>query len=298
MALYMMRRGRFVAFIILSMPMSLFLMGSLSQDALLLSISALFLAGMSRKRDILLAPSFKDAIFYGLLLMALGMGRPTLLVLGILFLLPPWCNWLPKSGFLRPTGLIVVCTVAGSMLLWLSLIQPLQVDFRGGTSVSGQLRFLANHLHLIPNIVFNSLHGAQFLFTVGGVFGSLGVFHSSLPLAFYALAAAALTSAFVLEAGKLPSGAIWQRRAIGVAAVGGIVGTYFVIHLTWSPVGQLEVDGVQGRYLVPFLMLGGMGAALGWSLNKRIVRLFSFVILIMPLVGCAVSVVKIWVRYS
>ncbi len=296
-ALCMMRSGRFVVFTILSMPMSLFLMGSVSQDALLLSISALFLAVVSRRADIPHPPTWKDAMLPGLLLTALGTGRPPLLALGVLLLLPPWSTWPRKGESCQAKGLLAACAATGITFLWLSLVKPLQVDIRGGTSMAGQLQFLANNLHLIPNIVLNSLHGPQFQFAIGGIFGSLGIFDSRLPLAFYAFAAAALASAYVLEAGKKPSSALWQRSAIWAGTAIGIVGTYFIIHLIWSPVGLLEVDGVQGRYLVPFLMLGAVGTAFGWGLNRKIVRLLSFVILVSPMVGGAVSVARIWTRY-
>lgn len=297
-ALRMMLNGRFVVFTLLSMPMPLFLMGSLSQDALLLSISALFLAVMSRRLNVRDQPAWKDVLLPGLLLTILGMGRPPLLALGVLFLLPPWSTWPRRDGTWKALGLLVACMPVGLTLLWLWMNRSLQVDVRGGTSMTGQVQFLASHLHLVPNIVLNSLRGPQFQFTIGGIFGSLGVFHSSLPLAFYAFAAAGLASAFALEAVNLPSNPIWQRLAICAGAVVGILGTYAVLHLTWSPVGQLEIDGVQGRYLIPFFMLASMGVGLGWGLNGKILRLLRLIILVLPMVGCAVSVAKIWMRYS
>jgi uncharacterized membrane protein len=295
LALRLAKRGRFLIFCTLTMPMALFLMGSVSQDALLITGSALFLAITSQVFSAKRPPSPATYVVLVILLIAVTWGRLPYIALGAVFLLRPFdgmrwrqkeFQWWPR---LAAIGFVVVSTV-----FWIRGIGDLNINMRPFVSAREQTSFLLTHLQLIPEIAFNSLRQRGVL---PEVFGVLGLLDIKLPLFFYAVAVIGVVSAVALETISNSALKATERVVFISALLMGVGAVYLAAYLTWTPVGGLTVEGIEGRYFIPFILgLAFVMPTAAPHLQKRLCPL----VLILPLVavvGAVVSIQAITGRY-
>lgn len=287
-ALTIARRGRAVLFSLLTMPMSMFLAGSLSQDAVILPASLFLLAWISRSQEREGKPFRWFWIVAGLMLVVLGTARPPWLVLGFpLFL----------AGFGRPSlktsiRSAVVFAISSALVLgWLWLVRTLQVEWKPGTSAAAQLAFLLSHPGEIPTLLLGSLRGPGWHYLVGDVVGVFGVVQPGLSHLSQVIAFLGLGAALLLEASRSPLGNL-RRVSFALACVGGFVLLYLAMYLTWTPVGQLWIEGMQGRYVVPLYAAAAL--AFQGSLRSGRWRLPAMIVLaLVPLAGSVAAILKI-----
>jgi uncharacterized membrane protein len=184
--------------------------------------------------------------------------------------------------------------VVASTVLWIKGISDLNINMRPFVSAREQTSFLLTHLQLIPEIAFNSLRQRGVL---AEVFGVLGLLDIKLPIFFYAVALAGVASALALE--TIPNSALKAtERAVFISALlMGVGAVYLAAYLTWTPVGGLTVEGIEGSYFIPFILgLAFVIPTAAPHLQKR----FCPLILILPLVavvGAVVSIQAIIGRY-
>jgi uncharacterized membrane protein len=237
LALRLAKRGCFLFFSILTMPMVLFLMGSVSQDALLIAGSALFLAITSQVFSAKRPPSTAAYVELVILLISVTWGRLPYIALGAVFLLRPFdgMRWRQKEFQWWPR-LAAIGFVVASTVLWIKGISDLNINMRPFVSAREQTSFLLTHLQLIPEIAFNSLRQRGVL---AEVFGVLGLLDIKLPIFFYAVALAGVASALALE--TIPNSALKAtERAVFISALlMGVGAVYLAAYLTWTPVGGL-----------------------------------------------------------
>ena len=252
LALRLAGRGRFVIFCLLTMPITLFLMGSVSQDSLLLSGSALVIAIASKTFATGQPPKLSTYIALTILLVALAWGRLPYLMLAFVFLLSPFAEmrWRNEVYRIWPRLAAITCVIvlAG---VWSWSIKGLLIDLRPSVSAHQQAQFLLAHLRLIPEIAFNTLKQTKSL--AEQCVGVLGWLDVRLAKFFYPLALLGLTCAFALETTRSCGLNAADRWIAALAVAGGVGATYLAIYLTWEPVGQLSVNSVQARYIIPFL---------------------------------------------
>ena len=193
LALRLAKRGRFLFFCILTMPMTLFLIGSVSQDALLISGSALFLAITSSVFSTKRSPSPATYVALVILLIAVTWGRLPYIALGAVFLLRPFdgMRWRQKEFQWWPR-LAAIALVVVSTVFWIRGISDLNINMRPLVSAREQTSFLLAHIHLVPEIAVNSLKQRGVL---PEVFGVLGLLDIKLPLFFYGVALTGVVSA-------------------------------------------------------------------------------------------------------
>ena len=99
-------------------------------------------------------------------------------------------------------------------------------------------------------------------------------------------------SALMIAAISARTELIKQKTAFlamsGVALL-GIVGVFTTLYLTYTPVGQWYIDGVQGRYLLPLLPFALLGIAILLPikpvLNKRFESLLYPIATALPLLA-------------
>ena len=84
-------------------------------------------------------------------------------------------------------------------------------------------------------------------------FGDLGFTFVSIPASATVACIAALVLTFGLAERSDASPA--RTGAVGLAVVVGVATVFGVLYLGFSPVGYYVVDGVQGRYFLPFVLL-------------------------------------------
>ena len=271
-ALLLARRGQALLFCTLSVPMTLDLAASVNQDGLIIAASALAAAlltvphqaGQRIWNDL---PRLAAAALLGSVAMA---KPPYLPLLGLLLLpFPPWRQrrvWLERLGL---GALAMAATLAWTGITLHGVATPgIRIPAEAGplwpgprpavfsgTDMPAQLRVLLAKPTRLVTLPWHSLrHDRQIWREAVGVLGILNVL---LPPWLYQLWALALAAAALADMlGRRADAAVlpWRQAAwplLCIAVTG--LGVYLSQYLTWSPVGNALIDGVQGRYVLPLL---------------------------------------------
>ncbi|MGI3899101.1 MAG: DUF2142 domain-containing protein [Janthinobacterium lividum] len=251
-------RGRSLLFVILSLPMTLSLFASVSQDALMIPGAMLAVALCSRATRRPVGRGWPGRLIAALLLGAAMAGRPPYVFLLIALAIPRMVLGRPVSLVTR-TWPVAVALVVG--VGWIAFgAAPAQTPMRvgSGVSISGQLHEILRHPMLFPSALWNtlSLSGLDHLKEAIGVLGWLD---TPLPDFYYILAiAATLIGALLAVDGALPRPA-WRRGcALAAGMIMASVAVLGALYLSWTPVGSDVVEGFQGRYLLPIASLAAM----------------------------------------
>ena len=268
------RQGRTLLMLALLLPMALSLGGSCSQDGILLGVTALCAACLTR-------PLSSHAFWAAAGLMAvLVLAKPPYLPLAGLVALH-------AGAWRRGVGAIALAALPS--LAWAMYAQAkagaalrhLGASVRPGplwegapdttfqaTDPAAQLGVVlhapwAVATHLVPAAWAEA---GRLVMQMTGLLGRADLL---LPAWFSALALAGLAAALVFDfaapepaslSGAAGMPARMRRRpwraVAGAACCAATVGAiYAVQYLTWTPVGAAAVDGVQGRYLLPILLM-------------------------------------------
>ena len=251
------RSGRacFAAAAVLSAPIFLFLATSLSQDGLLISLAALFVASIMEMRSSEAPRSSRLALLCAVLM---AMARPPYAVLSLLLIRArdhrPLTKWLRAAD--GPLGPILVVAVT---VLYLTVALGQQsVTADAQVNPSAQLSRLVNDPALILSVARETLtvpdYDVRMSREIIGVLGYLSIILSdcSYAVGINALMLAALSCFLVTnrESGR----SIYFNLAAIIAVFTSLGAVYGALYLTWTPVGDTIVQGVQGRYFLPLLL--------------------------------------------
>jgi hypothetical protein len=299
LALWLARRGRLVLLVALSLPMTVWLAGSCSQDGVVIALSVIGAALLLREG--------RAAFWCGCVALAvLALQKPPFLPLAILPLVVPGRfdrgAWIGRLGGAVAVALpAILWSVAVAAMVSVPLLPgspyrpgPLWPGdpsrlFRSAVA-SAQLSVLLHHplqVALLPVTTgWRALPSLWLQFM--GVLGHLSI---RLPRLLYTLWTAAILSGLArlaTEASARP--AAWISPA---AAFVGILGSaeliFLSLYVTWTPVGMDRIDGVQGRYFIPLLpmLLFVLPGGLGWR------RMPGWIFWIAPLVAVLATDVTI-----
>jgi uncharacterized membrane protein len=273
LAIWLAAYGEALLFTVLVLPMTLFLGGTLNQDGLLTAMTCLACAALTRGYRIL-----------GLVLFVLVLGSkpPYALMLGV-FLLP-----LFGPGFGRRAREVAVASVP--VVLWVALITALvMVPYYRGAYQPGPLyagaQTLFDHADAPENlrillakpsrfisIPWHSLHmwWQLYFWSMAGVLGPMQLL---LPYGYCKLWGWSMLAALL--------GAVFTRREAAPAGVSALnflavallllVTSWLILilfYLDWTKVGEDDVDGIQGRYLLillPFLLFALPAVRWRWA---------------------------------
>jgi hypothetical protein len=276
---------RWWIFTVLCLPMTLALASSVNPDGLSLAVLALSLALLERGDRRLLAAA--------LMAMAIAQ-RPTLLPLSALFLLP-FNRWRHGSIKLLARRVCEVSVAAIPSILWLALAQaraivgfvrtpdpyvpgPLwpgdpNVMF-ATTDGSAQLKVLLARPLLLLALPLHTLL-QEYWFMDKEVIGVLGALELLLPQGVYNFALCGLLAAALAD--MTNPARKWPRPLDNVFSLAvlssGVLFTYLTMYLIWTPVGYPTIEGMQGRYALPFLLAG----VFAWPiLPRRFARVAPF----------------------
>jgi uncharacterized membrane protein len=258
-ALRLARRTALWIFAVGLLPSTLMLYSSVSQEVLLLPVCFLLIAALDRAFDDGRPIGYAPLLWAALAAVACITARPP--YLGFLLLgLCPALVWAAGKGAYAGTrriGLLVVAvivSVAVVMVCSLSAWAPVPPP----RSESGQVAFLLHHPLEILRIALATLHqNARFYFE--SMIGVLGWLDTHMHRDYYRVAgvmAAALAVVTLLERSAVTR--VYRRvdRAVVAIALLACFGMIFAaLYVSWTPVGQRIVDGVQGRYFLPLLPL-------------------------------------------
>ena len=242
---------RWVFLLLALAPMSIAQAASASADALangaaFLLVASIFEAAFSPAAT--MERSRRRAIT-GLSLVV-TLCKPVYSLLPVLVLLIPAAKFgSPRKFKKAAASLLALCW--GTLAAWSAAVSPLAVPLQQGVSSSGQLRliltqplrFLDAVRHMISTHFFHHLR--EFV-------GQLGWLDVALPFALAILYILVLI--FAALADKTGEISVRARpKALGLAVVlvsaAAIVTTIYIV---WNPVGAGGIEGVQGRYFIPF----------------------------------------------
>lgn len=241
---------------VLALPMSVSLMASTSQDGLLLALSALAssLIGQCLKK--------KDEKFTRILILGLGIilaciAAAKVPYAPVLFL--PLCLTIRK-GVSAMWPIISCCLGWLLFMAWVMLgIRPSITTLAPpGASSHDQVMFVLHHplqmvtifLGFVTNTYKPMLHEAI------GVLGWLDTF---LPPVFYHVAEICLLVIFFAMFCSIVQKP--QKQAVIVAGCVALLlaasgtGVILALYVSWTAVGAPHIDGVQGRYFLPLVLL-------------------------------------------
>ena len=251
-ALRIAMRGRLVLFILLSLPMMLFMFGSSSQDGPMLAVAAVAAAWLSR-RDRDRPGTLAGWIAVGLLIGLLGAAKLPSIVLAALPVLVGSAARRPFAGIASGAVAVLLSLgwfVGGALPLMASLARP-------GVSAAAQLRLIVAHPLHAAAVLVNTVHvyGPTF---VRETIGVLGLLDTELPGVLYAGVILLILVAVGIECVQAPRA---ERRLLVSAGIAIVLGGCAILilvalYLAWTPVGANLIEGVQGRYLLPPLVFG------------------------------------------
>jgi uncharacterized membrane protein len=246
-ALRICRRGQALLFTTLLLPMAMSEFGSVSQDALIISLSLLMIALASR----ILAEERPSTVwefsFFVAIVVITTLGRPSQIAmapLGFAFVGGQEKLWFRKA-IIAAIG--VICIAA-----WMVMLTKLMPAEPPGASVSGQFRAMISHPLLLPSVMFRSVFENSWWLFEGAV-GRLGWLDTPVPLWYTWAAVGVLACAWLGVDNRSP----WVFPAlIGSITLAAVVVTICAAqYMSWTPVGKNTIDGLQGRYFLSILPL-------------------------------------------
>jgi uncharacterized membrane protein len=242
---------RWVFLLLALAPMSMAQAASASADALtngaaFLLVASIFEAAFSPATTI--ERSLRRAIA-GLSLVV-TLCKPAYGLLPVLVLLIPAAKFgSPRKFKKAAASLLALCW--GTLAAWSAAVSALAVPLQQGVSHSGQLRLILTQPLRFLNAVRNMI-SSHFFDHLREFVGRLGWLDVALPFALVILYILVLI--FAALADKTGGISVRARpKALGLAVVlvsaAAIVTTIYIV---WNPVGAGGIEGVQGRYFIPF----------------------------------------------
>ncbi|MDD8025026.1 MAG: DUF2142 domain-containing protein [Acidobacteriota bacterium] len=232
-------------------PMSLAQAASASADAFANGTAFLFIALVLRAA---LGPEpsvgRRTRLALMVLAAAVALCKPVYAILPLFVLVVP-ASRLGGPGKKRAFAARLILVAWGLTAAWALAASGASVPLQAGASVSGQFQNVLSHPSVFVSALGHSLavhvrdHLPEFI-------GQLGWLDVTLPLGLVWAFYFALIGAGLID--KTP-GLVWSRGrrafSLGLAAAGGLA-ILLMIYAFWNPVGSPGIEGVQGRYFIPF----------------------------------------------
>lgn len=246
---------RWMWFLWLLIPMSVFQAASLSPDVSTHAIAALLVAWTCRlacgQRP---PPTRRDLLLLVALSALLGLAKPGYALLALV----PWI--VPKARLPSARARLVARLLAPGIALlattlWLAWVQTLDsAPALPGAHPADQARAALLHPLGFLGVVARSI-GRQGVEWLESLVGYLGWFNIPLPGFVYVLVPCALLVASLTNGRDAPAldarGRLWL---VGLAAANGLL-LLFACYVWWTPLSSRVVRFVQGRYFLPVVPL-------------------------------------------
>jgi uncharacterized membrane protein len=257
-------RFAWLIFAVSLVPMLIFQASIICADVMVNAL-AIMIVALVMKSLIARRLSKAEMITLSAAVLFLPVIKPTYVFLSFAILLvPKGVLKLYKSDIIYKLGLLTIAGVL--LLLWTYATRDVSVAFRLiGTgsrwqyiSVSGQTDFLMHHPWSFISVVTRTVLLQDNGYLIG-MFGMLGfdfiqVSGLSIVLGIMAILLAVLMSEKV-------STTRWQKIIALLIPIAGIGGIFLSFYITFSNVAEPIIEGVQGRYFIPFLLFALAGLA-------------------------------------
>ena len=219
-------------------------------------------------------------VFGAILLIAIG--RPPYAALALAFFIPGLLSSRSKKQELLKAFVLTCVTVTITLAWWIAVIlatrgisQPYEAG--GNVDPKMQLIYMLHHPHVVVPLLGYIVHQAAYY--IAGVVGILGWLDTLMPAPYYLAMLLVLVAAIVAE---LARGSTNPRRGdvlIPFAALVGVAGVFFIQYLVFTPVGGTGFYGVQGRHLIPLLVVAAAGTPCLGNSPKTYERATAIVVL-------------------
>ncbi len=257
-------------FLVLALaPMSVAQAASASADALTNGAAFLLIASIFEAAFATAAAVDRTRLVrLAALSLAVALSKPVYAFLPVLVLIIPAARFGGRRKIrIAATALPALGWAAAAA--WSAAVSPLSVALQTGASSTGQIRFILAR----PGRFLSAVRGmvtAHFGDHVREFVGQLGWLDVALPTALILLFLGVLVSTALAD--KSEGIAVrWRPKALGLlvtlVSAAAITATIYVV---WNPVGAAGIEGVQGRYFIPF---GPLLLLLFY--NRRIPRLLD-----------------------
>ena len=252
-----------VILLIALMPMSIFLMASLSADGMTIAISLLFTALVLRSTITV------DGVDQWLLLCAAAMGlcKPTYMVITILaFIIPPAKTGMSPRKWLQAA--LIPATSLAAAGGWAILIRDVYAPIHWVDNVNpaAQAAYIMDiPLRYITDVFL--YYSASWYGGVETMIGRLGWLDTYLPGWFWTTYAVLLVLFALSDGDSNFRLSVWQRVISLGTVIVGIVSVTTAVYICCNPLRGDVVQGIQGRYFIPFLL-----PALLVAYNRKLTR--------------------------
>jgi len=289
LALSICRRGRAFMFATLLLPMTLSEFGSASQDGLLVSLSLLAAAMASRALTEKRPATTNEFALFAFIIVATTLARPSQFALVLL-----------TPAFIRRgepdwrTKVLIAVVALEAVICWMriltELVPPLAPELRPWQ----QFHTLLAQPLLLPASMINYFRANELWFPMT-VVGYLGWTDTPMPQWYYVTAAGVLLMALLAPRNR--GRALWPGALALLTFAALLTLTSAALFISWTPVGEWTIAGMQGRYLLPVLPL------LAWAVPENGPRLERalmgtwYPVLLFPLLTLPVMAVAIMERY-
>ncbi len=275
-ALLVARRGRAVFLCVLSVPMTVSLAASLNIDGLLIPTAVLAAALLTRDDAKPAAGRSWPGRSWRLAAVALAgiaMAKPPFLPLlaALLLPLPARRDW-PALRRAFTTRLVLVALLAVPVLGWSAYIArfvlgvahrdayvagpwwPVPGQIFHGTDAAAQFAVLIAAPARVLQLLYSSIDSNNIFRMMVGILGWLDL---QLPGWLYGLWGAAVVVAVLSEMvggrGSNRGLRLWDTLLLAAVLAATLIAIVLSQYLSWTPVGNNSVEGVQGRYLLPLV---------------------------------------------
>jgi uncharacterized membrane protein len=239
-----------LCFLVAGLPMSFFLIGSISPDGMTIALS-LLVFGLALRSGRTEEPRVFAALVIASALLSLCKNAYCAIPIAAIPLA------LPRGARLRRAATLLAASLLPA-LVWASLTagRYSRVRPEAGIDPAGQLRYvLAHPLHVA--FVFARAIAVRAHVLLATFVGELGWLDTSLPFAAVIIAALLLIAVGLTasrDAQDEPSRG--ARAWIAAVVILFCAGMFLLEYMAWMPVGAEDVAGTQGRHFIPITPLG------------------------------------------
>lgn len=244
--------GRKIIFLIMTFPLSLQEMVSMSPDGMTISLSLLFVAIIMKIAYESKKVDKKEVAVLVILGIMIAMCKIVYVVLLMLvFMIPPEKFNTKKSARQFRIGIIGIAGVLNA--IWLKISSTFLVEFNPGVNSAEQVKYIILHIGEYYNVCVRTVLDNFTIWVetmVGHSMGAMNiVINSSMWLMVIILFIYEVLDCYENDKEILAKDC-W---ILIITFLAGIALIFTSLYVQWTPVANTMVDGIQGRYYIPIL---------------------------------------------
>lgn len=244
---------KWIFFMISFIPLTLFEAASLSADSFMLGLSFLIIAIFLKYAfdEHKQRMNIKDIYILFVILLLLALSKQVYLFLLFLIFLIPSEKFESRKKMITVTVFLFlsILLITG---IWSFLVKDLYVPIVPQISIMGQIFYILGDPLRFPYVIFNTFlligPSYQILF--------IGNFILDIPLPVWWIGIYLLTIIPVALLDKNQICITFKQKMISILIfMIVLILICAIVYVSWTPIGQNTIDGIQGRYFIPILPL-------------------------------------------